>query len=60
MGKRKEVDLEKLPNPKNHLIASLIKSIVRILGYFALFYDINLAAVLLIISEAVGIGEELV
>jgi hypothetical protein len=38
----------------------MIKSVVRILGYFALFYDINLAAVLLIISEAVGIGEELV
>ena len=60
MAKRKEVDLEKLPNPKNHLIASLIKSVVRILGYFALFYDINLAAGLLILSEGVGIGEELV
>ena len=57
---KKEVDLKKLPDPKKHLIASLIKSVVRILGYFALFYDINLAAILLIVSEAVGIGEELV
>ena len=57
---KKEGFLKKLPDPKKHLIASLIKSVVRILGYFALFYDINLAAVLLIISEAVGIGEELV
>lgn len=57
---KKEVDLEKIPDPKRHLIASLIKSVVRILGYFALFFDITTAAILLIISEAVGIGEELV
>jgi len=57
---KKEVDLEKIPDPKKHLIASLIKSVVRILGYFALFFDITIAAILLIISEAVGIGEELV
>ena len=57
---KKEVDLEKIPDPKKHLIASLIKSVVRILGYFALFFDIGVAAALLIISEAVGIGEELV
>tara|TARA_R100000742_G_C4238822_1_gene58896 strand:+ start:447 stop:596 length:150 start_codon:yes stop_codon:yes gene_type:complete len=49
-----------LPDPKKHLIASLIKSVVRILGYFALFYDIHMAAALLILSEVVGIGEELV
>ena len=57
---KKEVDLEKIPDPKKHLIASLIKSVVRILGYFALFFDITTATILLIISEAVGIGEELV
>jgi len=57
---KKEVDLEKIPDPKKHLIASLIKSVVRIMGYFALFFDIGLAAALLIVSEAVGIGEELV
>ena len=52
--------INKHPDPKKHLIASLIKSVVRILGYFALFFDITIAAILLIISEAVGIGEELV
>jgi len=57
---KKEEDLKNLPDPKKHLIASLIKSVVRILGYFALFYDIHVAATLLIISEVVGIGEELV
>ena len=57
---KKEEDLKNLPDPKNHLIASLIKSVVRILGYFALFYDIHIAAALLILSEVVGIGEELV
>ena len=57
---KKEVDLKKLSDPKKHLIASLIKSVVRILGYFALFFDIHMAAALLILSEVVGIGEELV
>ena len=57
---KKEVDLEKIPDPKKHLIASLIKSVVRILGYFALFCGVILGTILLIISEAVGIGEELV
>ena len=57
---KKEVDLKKLPDPKKHLISSLIKSVVRILGYFALFFDIHMAAALLILSEVVGIGEELV
>ena len=57
---KKEVDLKKLPDPKKHLIASLIKSVVRILGYFALFFDIHMAAALLILSEVVGIGEDLV
>jgi len=50
----------KQPDPKKHLIASLIKSIIRLLGYFALFYDIGIAGALLILSEMVGIGEELV
>ena len=52
--------INKHPDPKKHLIVSLIKSVVRLLGYFALWYDINIAASLLILSEMIGIGEELV
>ena len=47
-------------DPKKHLIASLVKSLIRLLGYAALWYDITIAATLLILSEVVGIGEELV
>jgi hypothetical protein len=52
--------INKHPDPKKHLIASLIKSLIRLLGYFALWYDISIAATLLILSEMIGIGEELV
>jgi hypothetical protein len=40
--------INKHPDPKKHLIASLINSVVRLLGYFALWYDISIAATLLI------------
>ena len=52
--------INKHPDPKKHLIASLIKSAVRSIGYFVLFYDIGIAATLLILSEIIGIVEELV
>jgi len=57
---KKEADLEKLPDPRKHQIVSFIKSGIRILGYGALWLDISLAASILILSEVVGIGEELV
>ena len=64
---KKEVDLEKLgvklgltPDPRKHQIVSFIKSGVRILGYGALWWDISLAASILILSEVIGIGEEMV
>ncbi len=57
---KKEVDLEKLPNPRLHQIVSFIKSGIRILGYIVLPFDIIISALLLIFSEAVGIYEELV
>lgn len=52
------------PDPKKHLYVSLVKSGVRIAGY-ALMLGIPsgwavAAAVVLILSEAVGIVEELV
>ena len=52
--------LDKLPDPKLHQQVSFIKSGIRILGYAALWWSIDIAATLLILSEVVGIGEELV
>jgi len=51
---------QKIPDPKKHQLVSFLKSGIRILGYVALFVSIEAAAVLLILSEAVGIYEELV
>ena len=53
-------NLEKLPDPKLHQIVSFVKSGVRILGYIAIPFNIGVAVTLLIVSEAVGIVEELV
>jgi hypothetical protein len=51
---------QKLPDPKKHQLVSFLKSGIRIAGYVALFFSIETAAVLLIVSELVGIYEELV
>ena len=48
------------PDAKKHQIVSFIKSFVRILGYCMLPFDIVIATVTLIISEGIGILEELV
>ena len=53
-------NLDKLPDPKLHQIISFVKSGVRILGYFFIPFNIGVAVTLLIVSEAVGIIEELV
>ena len=53
-------NLEKLPDPKKHQIISFVKSGVRILGYIAIPLNIGVAVTLLIVSEAIGIVEELV
>ena len=57
---KKEVDLEKLPNPRLHQIISFIKSGIRILGYVLIPYSLPIAALVLIFSEIIGIIEELV
>ena len=51
---------QKLPDAKKHQQISFIKSGIRILGYGALWYSLDIAVILLILSEIVGIGEELV
>ena len=53
-------NLEKLPDPRLHQIISFVKSGVRILGYIFIPFNISVAVTLLIVSEAIGIVEELV
>ena len=54
------VDGQKLPDPKKHQIVSFIKSGIRIVGYCFLPFSLETAAIVLILSEAIGIYEELV
>ena len=49
-----------MPNQKWHKIISFIKSGIRILGYILLPFDLTIAMGVLIVSEIVGIVEELV
>ena len=53
-------NLDKLPDPKKHQIVSFVKSAIRIVGYIILPFNIWAAALLLVMSEAMGIYEELV
>ena len=53
-------NLEKLPDPKKHQIISFVKSGVRILGYIFIRFDLGVAVTLLIVSEGIGIVEEMV
>ena len=55
-----KVKIDKIPDPKLHQQVSFIKSGIRILGYAALWWSIDIAATLLILSEVVGVYEELV
>ena len=50
----------KHPDPKRHQIVSFLKSAVRISGYVALPFGIGLGVTILVISELIGIIEELV
>lgn len=51
---------QKLPDPKLHQKISFIKSAVRIFGYGALLISLEIGVILLILSELIGIYEELV
>ena len=51
---------QELPDARKHQIISFVKSGIRILGYIAIPFNISVAVTLLIVSEAVGILEELV
>lgn len=52
--------LKDMPDQKLHKITSFIKSSVRIAGYGFIPFDLTIACVVLIISEVVGIIEEMV
>ena len=53
-------NIDQMPDQKWHRRISFIKSGIRIAGYFAIPFNIPAAVSLLIISEVVGIIEELV
>ena len=48
------------PDPTNHQLISFLKSTIRITGYLALPFGIGLGVTILVISELIGIIEELV
>jgi len=50
----------KHPDAKKHQIVSFIKSGIRILGYIFIPFSLGWATALLVLSEVVGIIEELV
>ena len=58
--KRDRENLEYMPNQKWHQIISFIKSGIRIAGYGLLLYSVPISVGVLILSEAIGIIEELV
>jgi hypothetical protein len=57
-----KIDKEDLkhPDPRLHQTISFLKSAIRLTGYGALLYSTGLGVFILIISELVGIIEELV
>lgn len=56
----KKIDIDKMPNQKWHQIVSFIKSGVRIIGYCFIPFNLIVATTLLILSEVIGILEEMV
>jgi len=51
---------QRIPDPKLHQLLSFIKSGIRILGYILIPINILSAALVLVVSEVIGIIEELV
>ena len=51
---------QELPDAKKHQTISFIKSGIRILGYALLPFNLVISVIFLILSEVVGIIEELV
>ena len=53
-------NLKHMPDQRLHQVISFIKSGIRILGYGLLLYSVPIAVGVLILSEAIGIIEDLV
>ena len=53
-------NIDQMPDQKWHRIISFVKSGIRIVGYLAIPFNIVAAVSLLVVSEVVGIIEELV
>ena len=51
---------KKRPDARKHQIVSFAKSTVRIAGYILIPFNLESAAIVLILSEIIGIVEELV
>ena len=51
---------QQLPDARKHQLISFVKSGIRILGYIFIPFDLGVAVTLLVVSEVVGIIEELV
>ena len=51
---------QQLPDAKKHQMISFVKSGIRIIGYILIPFNLIAAAGILVISEVVGILEELV
>tara|TARA_B100002019_G_C21046612_1_gene487103 strand:+ start:133 stop:432 length:300 start_codon:yes stop_codon:yes gene_type:complete len=56
----KQITIEDYPDAKKHQTISFVKSGIRILGYGLLLVSLEAAVGFLILSELVGIYEELV
>ena len=53
-------NLANMPDQKKHQIISFIKSGVRILGYCFIPFNLVTATIILVLSEVIGIVEEMV
>ena len=49
-----------MPNQYKHRMVSFTKSAIRILGFGAFWWSLDIAVTLLILAEIVGVAEELV
>lgn len=56
----KNKNLDKMPNQKWHQIVSFTKSGVRIIGYCFIPFNLVVATIVLVLSEVIGIVEEMV
>jgi hypothetical protein len=48
------------PDAKKHQLVSFVKSAIRLLGYVLLPFNLEVAVGVLVVSELIGIAEELV